>query len=249
MVCAAKGYRASFVSSDAFAEEKLRTMRACGAEVEVIPSVDRKVTPQLVTAIIARARELSAEPGTFWADQYNNLDNRAAYHAMADEIVRQLGGTVDAFVQGVGTGGSFSGTAEVLKDSWGIRCIAVEPAASRHLSGGSLGGHRIEGIGPGFVSSIMRMDLVDEIVAVTDAEAEDMARRLARVEGILGGTSSGANLVAALRVAKRMASGRRVVTIVVDTGLKYLDGDLFRRGGPLEASLRPSGSCRSPVSR
>ena len=153
MVCAAKGYRARFVSSDAFAEEKLRTMRALGAEVEVIPSHERKVTPELVQAIIARARELASEPETFWADQYNNPDNRAAYHRMADEMLRQLDGRIDAFVQGVGTGGSFSGNAERLREAVpGIRCVAVEPEASRHLSGGPLSGHRIEGIGPGFIT-------------------------------------------------------------------------------------------------
>lgn len=228
MVCAAKGYAATFVSSDAFSEEKLETMRAYGAEVEVIPSQNRQITPELVAAIVARARELSSAPGTFWADQYNNADNRSAYHQMGEEILRQLDGRVDAFVQGAGTGGSFSGTAEVLKGAIpGVRCIAVEPDSSRHLSGGEVGGHRIEGIGPGFIPSIMRTDLIDEIDAVSDVDAEDMARSLARVEGILGGASSGANVVAALRLSRQMRAGARIVTIVVDTGLKYLQEDLF----------------------
>jgi cysteine synthase len=228
MVCAAKGYRATFVSSDAFAAEKLRTMRALGAEVEVVPSVDRQITPELVQAIVGRARELAAEPETFWADQYNNLDNRSAYHDMATEILDQTDGRVDVFIQGVGTGGSFSGNAEVLKDAIpGIRCVAVEPAASRHLSGGRLGGHRIEGIGNGLVTSITRTDLIDQIVAVTDDDAESMARRLAAVEGLLVGTSTGANLVAALQVADELGPGRRVVTIAVDSGLKYLGGELY----------------------
>jgi cysteine synthase A len=229
MICAAKRYGARFVSSDAFAEEKLRTMRALGAEVEVIPSPDGKVTPELVQAIIARARDLASEPDTFWTDQYNNPDNRAAYHRMADEMLQQLDGRIDAFVQGVGTGGSFSGTAERLKEVVpAIRCVAVEPDASRHLSGGPLGGHRIEGIGPGFISAIMRMDLVDEIVSVSDEDADQMARRLAQEEGILAGSSSGANLTAALRVAESLRPDQRVVTIAVDTGLKYLDGGLYR---------------------
>jgi cysteine synthase A len=229
MICAVKGYSARFVSSDAFAEEKLRTMRAFGAEVEVIPSVDRTITPELVQAIVSRARELSSEPGTFWADQYNNEDNRAAYHRMAEEMLQQTEGRVDAFVQGVGTGGSFSGNAEVLKDALPrIRCVAVEPATSQHLSGGQLGAHRIEGIGPGFVPGIMRMDLVDEIASVNDEEAHEMARSLATDEGILAGISSGANVVVALRVAEALGPGSRVLTLAVDTGLKYFEGDLYR---------------------
>jgi cysteine synthase A len=147
---------------------------------------------------------------------------------MAEEMLQQLDDRIDAFVQGVGTGGSFSGNAERLKEAVPrIRCVAVEPDASQHLSGGPLGGHRIEGIGSGFIPAIMRMDLVDEIISVGDRDAHEMARRLATVEGILVGSSSGANLVAALRVAASLGSGHRVMTIAVDTGLKYLNGDLY----------------------
>jgi cysteine synthase A len=203
-------------------------MRAFGAEVEVIPSVDRAITPELVQAIVSRARELSSEPGTFWADQYNNQDNRAAYNRMAEEILQQTEGRLDAFVQGVGTGGSFSGNAEVFMDALPrIRCVAVEPATSQHLSGGQLGAHRIEGIGPGFIPGIMRMDLVDAIASVSDEEAHEMARRLATEEGILAGISSGANALVALRVAEALGPGHRVLTIAVDTGLKYFEGDLY----------------------
>lgn len=230
MVCAAKGYKARFVSSDAFAEEKLQTMRAFGATVEVIPSVNRKVTPELIQKLVARARELAAQPNTFWADQFNNPDNRAGYHPMAREILAGLDGRLDAFVMAVGTGGSFSGNAEVLKERVpGVRCVAVEPASSPALSGrGPLGGHRIEGIGAGFVPEICRLDLADEIVAVSDDDASETARRLARKEGILAGTSCGANVWAALRLARDLGPGRRVVTVMVDSGLKYLQGDLHR---------------------
>jgi cysteine synthase A len=229
MVCAAKGYRAHFVSSDAFAEEKIRTMQAFGAHVEVFPSVNRKVTPELIQSLIRRVRELAAEPRTFWTDQFNNPDNRAGYHGMAKEILEGLGGKVDAFVMGVGTGGCFSGNAEILKERIpSIRCIALEPATSPALSGkGPLGGHRIEGTGPGFVPAICRLDLADEIQAVTDEDAAATARRLAREEGIFGGTSCGMNVWAALRVASRLGAGRRVVTVIVDSGLKYLRGDLY----------------------
>ena len=232
MVCAAKGYRAHFVSSDAFAEEKIQTMRAFGATVEVAPSVDRKVTPELIAGLIRRVREIAAEPDTFWTDQFNNPDNRAGYHPMAEEILAALGGEVDAFIMGVGTGGSFSGNAEVLKARVpAVHCVAIEPANTRALSGqGPLGGHRLEGMGAGFVPAICRLDLADEIVAVTDEDAYETARRLARVEGIFGGITSGANVWTALRLARRLGPGRKVVTVVVDSGLKYLQGDLFPRG-------------------
>jgi len=203
-------------------------MGAFGARVEIIPSVDRKITPELVRAMIERARVLSKELGTYWTDQLNNPDNRAGYHPMGEEILEALGGELDAFVAAAGTGGVFSGNAEVLKaNDASIRCIAVEPTASRHLSEGSVGGHRIEGIGPGFVPKGMRMDLVDEIIAVSDKDAYDTARRLASVEGLFAGISSGANVLAALKVAHGLGPGRRAVTVAVDSGLKYLAGDLF----------------------
>jgi cysteine synthase A len=229
MVCAAKGYQAHFVSSDAFAEEKLQTMRAFGAVVEVIPSVDRKVTPELIQAGLRRVRELTAEKGTFWTDQFNNPDNRSGYAPMAREILTALDGRLDEFVMGVGTGGCFSGNAEVLKVRVpGVRCVAVEPAKSRALSGqGPFGGHRLEGMGAGFVPSICRLDLADEIAAVTDEDALATGRRLAREEGIFGGITSGANVWVALQRAKALGPGRRVVTVICDSGLKYLRGELF----------------------
>lgn len=229
MICAAKGYRAHFVTSDAFAEEKIRTMRAFGAEVEVFPSVNRKVTPELIQTLLRRVAVLVREPGTFATDQFNNPDNRAGYAGMAREILAALEGRFDAFVMGVGTGGCFSGTAEVFRrEAPDVRCIAWEPATSRALSGqGPYGGHRIEGTGAGFVPSICRLDLATEILAVTDADAIETARRLAREDGVFGGISSGANVWAAREVARRLGPGRRVVTVIVDSGLKYLGGDLY----------------------
>src|SRR5215813_4808933 len=128
MVCATKGYKAHFVSSDAFAREKLQTMKAFGAELEIFPSENGKITAKLIDSMVARARELSKEPNTFWTDQFNNVDNRNAYHQMAKEIIGVLGNTIDEFIMGVGTGGAFSGNAEILKQQVaGIRCIAIEP--------------------------------------------------------------------------------------------------------------------------
>lgn len=230
MVCAAKGYKAHFVSSDAFADEKLRTMRAFGAELEIIPSENGKITYELTLAMIERARQLSKEDNTFWTDQFNNVDNRNAYHEMAAEIIRAMGPDIAEFITGVGTGASFSGNAEIMKQQVpGIRCIAIEPQQLRALSGnGGSGKHRLEGIGPGFVASICRLDLADEIMPVSDEDAYETARKLTRMEGIPAGITGGANVWAALQRAKTIGAGKKIVTILPDSGLKYLNGDLYR---------------------
>ena len=230
MVCANKGYKAHFVSSDAFAEEKLQTMRTFGAELEIIPSDNGLITAKLIDRLVARARELTQAPGIFWTDQFNNPDNRNAYHTMAKEIVNVLGSDIDEFVMGVGTGGCFSGNAEVLKEKIpSIRCIAIEPKNVRTLSGGDTSGtHKLEGIGAGFVPSICRLDLADEIFSVSDEDAYKTARALAKTEGIWGGTTSGANVWAAIQRARIIGAGKKIVTIIVDSGLKYLRGDLYR---------------------
>ena len=230
MICAALGYQAHFVSSDAIAEEKLQTMRAFGARLDVLPSEGGKITPALIQSMIARARVLSTEPNTFWTDQFNNPDNPGGYRGMADETIAALGGRFDEFVMMVGTSGCFSGNAGVFKAKVpGVRCVAGEPATSRALSAtGAFTGHRIEGTGPGFAPSNHRADLTDAIVAVSDADAYATARRLAREEGVFGGISSGANVWMALERATHLAPGARIVTTVCDSGLKYLAGDLYR---------------------
>ena len=226
-VCAAKGYKAHLVSSDAFALEKRKMMRAYGAEVEELPSEGGKITPDLVPRMMARSRELATQPGYFATDQFENTDNIAAYRQLAQEVEKAIG-LPDAFVAAAGTGGCFSGAASYFKDAAAVvECIAVEPATSRNLSGGELGPHRLEGIGVGFLPGKMRLDLADAIEAVSDEESFATARRLAREEGVLGGITSGTNVTAALRVARRLGPGKRVVTVIVDTGLKYLAGDLF----------------------
>ncbi len=231
MVCATKGYQAHFVSSDAFAEEKLQTMRAFGASLEIFPSKNRKITAKLIDTMVRRAKELSANPNTFWTDQFNNIDNRNAYHTMAREVLAVLGKNIDEFIMGVGTGGCFSGSSEIFKKEIpGIRCIPVEPLQVRSLSGGDISGtHRLEGIGTGFVPSICRLDLADEIIAVSDEDAYATARKLARTEGIFGGTTSGANVWAAMQRARIIGPGKKIVTIICDSGLKYLNGDLYKQ--------------------
>lgn len=230
MICANKGYRAHFVSSDAFAAEKLQTMRAFGAMLEIIPGENGKITAKLIDSLVARAKELSKAPNTFWTDQFNNVDNRNAYHKMAREILDVLGNNIDEFITGVGTGGCFSGNSEVFKKEIpGIRCIAVEPKNVRTLSGGdNSGSHKLEGIGAGFVPSICRLDLADEIISVSDEDAYETARKLAKLEGIFGGTTSGANVWAAIQRARIIGAGKKIVTIIIDSGLRYLNGDLYR---------------------
>ncbi len=230
MVCATKGYKAHFVSSNAFAKEKLQTMEAFGATLEIFPSEDGNISAPLIAAMVARAKALSQEPNTFWTDQFNNEDNKLGYHAMAKEIIRDLGNDIDEFIMGVGTGGSFSGNAEVLKKEIpGIRCIATEPFYLRALSGGDISGkHKLEGMGAGFIPSICRLDLADEIMQIKDEDAYETARRLAREEGIFGGVTSGGNVWAAMQRAREIGEGKKIVTVIVDSGLKYLNGDLFK---------------------
>lgn len=230
MICANRGYKAHFVSSDAFSPEKLQTMTAFGAELELIPSDNGQITAKLLDQMIARARELSTQANTFWTDQVNNVDNRGAYHAMAHEIVKDLGTDIHEFIQGVGTGGSLSGNSEILKSMVpNVSITAIEPFYVRTLSGGDKSGsHRLEGIGLGFIPSIYRGDLIDRIIPVKNEDAYETARLLARKEGIFGGTTSGANVWAALQRAREIGPGKKIVTIVVDSGLKYLMGDLYK---------------------
>ena len=228
-VCAAKGYPLEIVFSDAFSQEKGLTMRALGARVSVVPSHGQGINESLVKRMIASAREISARPGVFWTDQLNNHDAIAGYDALGEETWEQVGGEVDALVHSVGTAHSIHGAARALRRHRPkLHVTAVEPAESPVLSGGPSGSHKIDGIGIGFVPPLWHRDEVDEILAVSTAEAKSMTRRLAREEGIFAGTSTGANVVAALRVAARLGPGATVATIVVDSGLRYLSTDLFQ---------------------
>jgi cysteine synthase A len=228
-VCAALGYQSHFVFSDAFSDEKRDTMRAYGAQISDVPSDNKKITEQLIKALIARAGELSRQPGYWWCDQLNNHDGEAGYHPLGEEMWLQTQGRVDAFVHAVSTAHSIHGTARALRrHDPRIRVVAVEPAESAVLSGKPSGSHKIEGIGIGFVPPLWKPDEVDEIVTVTTEEAKEMARRLAREEAIFAGISTGANVVAAFRVAQRLGPGATVATIIVDSGLRYLSTDVFR---------------------
>jgi cysteine synthase A len=223
LICAVKGYPLHIVSSDAFTREKLDHMRLLGARLKIVRSEDGRMTQKLTRDMIEAARVIAAETGGFWTDQLNNGDQVAAYHKLAEEIWAQTGGAVDGFVQSVGTAASLRGTGEALRRrNERIRIAAVEPAESPVLSGGKPGAHRIDGIGVGFIPPLWRDGIADAIERVSTEDATAMALRLAREEGVFAGTSTGANLVAALRLAETLGPDATVVTIMVDTGMKYL---------------------------
>jgi cysteine synthase len=226
-VCALKGYPLRIVTSDAFAREKLKTMEAFGAQVEVISSPEG-ITPELIPRMMARAAEIVAEVDGFATDQFNNTDMIEGYRSLAREILEQLDGPPDAFCGYIGTAGCFVGVTRELRASVPtLHRAAVEPAESPILSQGRKGTHHIEGGGAGFWPPLLEREDMDEIIVVSDAEAFDMARRAAREEGLFSGPSTGANIVAALAVARRLGEGRRVITTLVDSGLKYLAGTLY----------------------
>ena len=228
LVCAAKGYRTHIVTSDAFSREKLDHMRALGAELTLVPSEGGLTTKKLILDMIEAARELSRAPHTYWTDQLNNHDSIGGYYPLGEEIWSQTEGKVDAFVHCVGTAASSRGVATVLKrHKPNIRIVGVEPAESSVLLGGQAGPHKIEGVGVGFTPPLWEPALADEIVAVKTDDAKAMARRLAKEEALFPGTSSGANVIAAVREAERLGPGATVVTLMVDSGLKYLSTDVY----------------------
>jgi cysteine synthase A len=239
LVCGARGYRLKLVSSDAFSLEKRAHMAALASEMTVLPSEGGLATQQLFLDMIEMARQWGEAPNTLWFDQLSNPDIVYGYYSLGEEIWSQLEGKVDAFVQCVGTSGSLQGVSTVLRrhrDT--IRFVAVEPAESAVLSGGEKGGHRIEGIGIGRRPPLWKDSVADEILAISSADAEAMARRLAREEGLLAGTSSGANVLAAIQVAERLSPDANVVTLMIDSGLKYLSTEVYR-GADLGASEPP----------
>lgn len=230
-VCAVKGIRIRIVTSDAFSRDKLNQMAALGAELTLVQSEGGRTTRKLILDMIEAARALSREPHTYWTDQLNNLDSVAGYHPMGEEIWSQTAGRVDAFVHSVGTAASIRGAATVLKGHHpGITVIAVEPAESSVLRGAQPGPHKIEGVGIGYTPPLWDASVVDEILPIGTDEAKAMARRLAQEEGMFAGTSSGANVLAAIQIGRRLGPGATVVTLMVDSGLKYLGTDVFARG-------------------
>ncbi len=229
LVCAAKGYNLKIVFSDAFSDEKRHTMEAFGAKITDVKSDHKRITEKLIKEMVEKARQISQQPGHWYCDQLSNHDGAAGYHPLGEEIWEQTEGKVDAFVQTVGTAHSIHGTTETLwKHNPDVHIAAVEPAESAVLSGRPTGSHKIEGIGIGYVPPLWNPKLVNEVITVTTEEAKTMSRRLAKEEALFVGTSSGANVVASLKIAERLGPSATLVTVMVDSGLRYLSTDLFR---------------------
>jgi cysteine synthase A len=224
-VCAARGYKLILTMPDTMSMERRMLLRALGAELVLTPGAEG------MTGAVRRAEQLVEEtPGAFMPQQFKNEANPEIHRrTTAEEIWRDTDGAVDFFVAGVGTGGTITGVAEVLKERKpSLQAIAVEPSDSPVLSGGEAGPHKIQGIGAGFVPDVLNLEAVDEIIRVTERDAAETARKLATEEGILAGISSGANAWAAMEVAARAGNeGKMVVFIVCDTGERYLSTDLF----------------------
>ncbi|HWX18805.1 MAG TPA: cysteine synthase family protein [Candidatus Binatia bacterium] len=223
LVCAVRRHPLHVVTSDAFSREKLAHMKVLGATLEIVPSDSGRMTEKLTRDMIAAAGTVAEKTGAFWTDQMKNQDQLSAYHKMAEEIWTQTGGRIDVFVQSVGTSASLRGIGEDLRrHKRQLRIVAVEPSESPVLSGGRPGAHKIDGVGAGFVVPLWQPALADHVEQVSTEEATAMALRLAREEGLFAGTSTGANVVAALRSAEQLPPGATIVTVMCDTGMKYL---------------------------
>lgn len=229
-VCAALGYRFHAVFSDAFSNEKRITMKAFGGQITDVQSDNKKITEALIKEMIETSRKLSEQENHWWADQLNNRDAETGYYPLGDQIWSQTEGKVDAFVHAVSTAHSIHGVTKALrKHDSGVKIFAVEPDESAVLSGRPTGSHKIEGIGIGFIPPLWQPDIVNEIITVSTDEAMTMARRLAKEEGVFAGTSTGANMVAACKVAERLGPGKTVATIIVDSGLRYISTSLYQQ--------------------
>ena len=229
LVCGVKGYRFTVVTSDAVAIEKRQSMRALGAEVIEVKSDGGTITPALLGRMREETARIASEPDTFFTDQFNNVDALTGYRRIGQELLEQTGGAIDAFCGSVGTGGMLRGVALALADGGAhARIVAIEPATSPAMTGGPFAAHTVEGVAVGAVVPHMAGKPYHEARAIDEREGRDIARRLAREEGIFAGTSTGLNVAAALQLARELGAGRTVVTVAVDTGNKYLAGDLYR---------------------
>lgn len=224
MIAAAKGYKAILVMPETMSIERRNLLRAYGADLVLTPG------PEGMGGAIRKAEELANEHGYFMPQQFNNLSNPEIHRrTTGKEIVEQMGDQLDAFISGIGTGGTITGAGEVLREKYNnIKIYAVEPMDSPVLSGGKPGPHKIQGIGAGFIPKVLNTEIYDEIIKVTNDEAFEYARRAAKEEGILGGISSGAAIFAALKVAKELGKGKKVLAIIPSNGERYLSTPLYQ---------------------
>lgn len=232
-ICAVKGYRFRVVSSDAFAKEKLQTMSVFGAELHIVPSQDGKVTPDLVPRMMQRARAIAESEPSYFTDQIHNADSVRGYEPIGRELTEQIDGPIHGFCAAVGTAAMLMGVAHILRRlDPPPRIVALEPASAPIVSKGISGTHHVEGIGIGFVPPLLDSSFFDEARGIDEAESRQMAWRLAREEGIFAGTSSGMNVIGAIELARELGVGYTVATVIVDSGLKYLAGDLYGQENP-----------------
>lgn len=234
LVCALKGYRMIAVMPEAVSKERKMIIKLFGGEVELVKCVNKEkgITKEDMESVVARAKELTENfPNSFMPNQFTNENNPKAHAgSTATEILKQTGGKISAFVAACGTGGTFTGVARVLKEKYPeIKKILVEPSGSAVISGCEPGHHKIQGIGEGFIPEVMDVELIDEIIQVGDEDAIETARRLWKEEGIIAGFSSGANVFASLKIGKKMNEGDVIVTIIPDSGMKYLSTKEFQQ--------------------
>lgn len=224
MVAAAKGYKAILVMPETMSMERRNLLRAYGADLVLTPG------PEGMGGAIRKAEELAKENGYFVPQQFKNIANPEVHRlTTGPEIVEQMGDQLDAFISGIGTGGTISGAGSVLKENYpNIKICAVEPADSPVLSGGKPGPHKIQGIGAGFVPDTLNTEVYDEVIQVTNDQAFEYARRMGREEGILVGISSGAAVYAALQTAKKLGKGKKVLAIIPSNGERYLSTPLYQ---------------------
>ncbi|MDQ2683594.1 MAG: cysteine synthase family protein [Chloroflexota bacterium] len=227
-VCAIRNHPLTIVTSNAFAQAKLRTMQAFGARLVLIESPTGQITPDLIPSMMVEAKRIAAEEGAYWTDQFNNADAVAGYRRIGEELLEQLDRPIDIYTGGVGTAGMLTGVASALRAAGRpTEIVALEPASAPLITTGVKGSHRVEGIGVGFYPPLLTEGSIDRAIAIDETEARVMAKRLAREEGIFAGVSSALNVVGAIHLAQELGPGKTVVTVAVDSGLKYLQGDLF----------------------
>jgi cysteine synthase A len=228
LVCSAKGYSFKVISSDAFAKEKLKAMQMFGAELQLVASDGGKITPDLIPKMIGLAEKLSVENGNFWTQQFHNTDALEGYKKMGTEILEQLGRPADIFTAAVGTAGMLVGVAMALRESKpDTKIIVLEPESAPLLSKGIKGSHKIDGIAVGFAPPLLGKIKYDEVQTVNEEAARKMAKRLATEEGILAGTSTGLNVVAAIEEGINLGPDGVIVTVACDSGMKYFNSGLF----------------------